>query len=48
MKSDAECPRKKKKLTICDRKGIKFAALRKMYLPTNAHCVSVLGAGCSI
>lgn len=43
MKSDAECLRKK--LTICDRNGIKFAALRKMYLPTNAHFVSLLGAG---
>lgn len=46
MKSDAECPRKK--LTVCDRNGIKFAALGKMYLPTYAHCVSVLGAGLSI
>lgn len=37
-----------KKLTVCDSNGIKFAALRKMYLPTNAHCVSVLGARPSI
>lgn len=37
MKSDAECPRKK--LTVCDRNGIEFAAVWKMWLPTWPLCV---------